>query len=116
MKNVMHMNPFFSIEDNFPMAEAGKHNLQNISEEFSCSIISIKPDRKVQKKLMRYMFENYDKPTWYVDRLIYTCPLIMALKFNIPLLVYGENASYEYGGQIMKKHTRLKIRYITASL
>ncbi len=99
MKNVMKMNPIlFSVEDNFPMTEAGKHNLQNISEEFSCNIISIKPDRNVQKKLMRYMFEKYGKPTWYVDRLIYTYPLQMALKFNTPLLVYGENVSYEYGG------------------
>ena len=99
MKNEMHMNPIlFSVEDNFPMTEAGKHNLQNISEEFGCNIISIKPDRKAQKKLMRYMFEKYGKPTWYIDRLIYTYPLIMSLKFNTPLLVYGENVSYEYGG------------------
>ena len=99
MKNVMHMNPIlFSVEDNFPMTEAGKHNLRNISEEFGCNIISIKPDIRAQKKLMRYMFENYGKPTWYIDRLIYTYPLIMSLKFRTPLLVYGENVSFEYGG------------------
>lgn len=99
MKNVMKMNPIlFSVEDNFPMTEAGKHNMKNISEEFGCNIISIKPDIRAQKKLMRYMFENYGKPTWYIDRLIYTYPLIMATRFNTPLLVYGENVSYEYGG------------------
>ena len=99
MKEVMHMNPIlFTVEDNFPMTEAGKHNLQNISEEFGCSIISMKPDIKAQKKLMRYMFERYGQPTWYVDRLIYTYPLYMAAKFHTPLLVYGENISYEYGG------------------
>ena len=100
MKNVMHMNPIlFSVEDNFPMTEAGKHNLKNISEEFGCNIISMKPDIRAQKKLMRYMFEKYGKPTWYIDRLIYTYPLIMASKFHTPLLVYGENISYEYGGE-----------------
>lgn len=99
MKNVMHMNPIlFSVEDNFPMTEAGKHNLKNISEEFGCNIISIKPDIRAQKKIMRYMFETYGKPTWFIDRLIYTYPLIMAVKFHTPLLVYGENVSYEYGG------------------
>lgn len=99
MKNVMHMNPIlFSVEDNFPMTEAGQHNIKNISEEFGCNIISIKPDIRTQKKLMRYMFENYGKPTWYIDRLIYTYPLLMAEKFNTPLLVYGENISHEYGG------------------
>lgn len=99
MKDVMKMNPvLFSVEDNFPMTEAGKHNLKNISEQFGCNIFSLKPDIKTQKKLMRYMFETYGKPTWYIDRLIYTYPLHMALKFNTPLLVYGENISYEYGG------------------
>lgn len=99
MKNVMHMNPIlFSVEDNFPMTDAGIHNLKNISEEFGCSIISLKPNIKAQKKIMRYMFEKYGKPTWYIDRLIYTYPLIMAEKYNTPLLVYGENVSYEYGG------------------
>ncbi|ALU14152.1 N-acetyl sugar amidotransferase [Eubacterium limosum] len=99
MKEVMGMNPIlFSVEDNFKMTEAGKHNLKNISETFGCNIISLKPDIKTQKKLMRKTFESYGKPTWFIDRLIYTYPLIMALKFNTPLLVYGEDVSYTYGG------------------
>lgn len=99
MKEVMGMNPIlFSVEDNFPMTEAGQHNLKNISEEFGCPIITLKPNRKLQKRIMRKTFEKYGKPTWLVDRLIYTYPLLMALKFNTPLLVYGENVSYEYGG------------------
>lgn len=99
MKEVLHMNPIlFSVEDNFPMTEAGQHNLKNISEAFGCNIISLKPDLKTQKMLMRYTFEKYGKPTWFIDRLIYTYPLHMALKFHTPLLVYGENVSYEYGG------------------
>lgn len=99
MKEVMKMNPIlFSVEDNFAMTEAGKHNIRNISEEFGCPIISLKPDIKAQKQLMRYTFEKYGKPTWFIDRLIYTFPMLMALKFNTPLLVYGENVSYEYGG------------------
>ena len=99
LKEVMHMNPIlFSVEDNFPMTAAGVHNLKNISEEFGCTIISCKPNIKVQKILMRKFFEKYGKPTWYVDRLIYTFPLHMAAKFNTPMLCYGENVSFEYGG------------------
>lgn len=99
MKNIMKMNPILvSVEDNFPMTKAGEHNIKNISEEFGCHIISLKPDIKAQKTIMKYTFEKYGKPTWYVDRLIYTFPLQMAVKFNTPLLVYGENVSLEYGG------------------
>jgi len=99
MKEILGMNPIlFSVEDNFTMTEAGINNIRNISQEFGCDIISIKPNRKLQKRIMRKTFEKYGKPTWLVDRLIYTYPLQMALKFNTPLLVYGENVSYEYGG------------------
>ncbi len=99
LKEVMGMNPIlFTVEDNFPMTDAGIHNLKNISETFGCTLISCKPNIKVQRILMRKFFEKYGKPTWYVDRLIYTFPLHMALKFNVPMLCYGENVSYEYGG------------------
>lgn len=99
MKEKMGMNPIlFSVEDNFTMTKAGAHNLRNISEAFGCNIISIKPDIRTQKILMRKTFERYGKPTWFLDRMIYTYPLSMALKFNTPLLVYGENVSFEYGG------------------
>lgn len=101
MKEVMNMHPIlFSVEDNFPMTNAGQANLKNISETFGCPIISYKPNIRAQKKLMRAMFEKYGKPTWYIDRYIYTFPLHMALKFNTMLLVYGENVSYEYGGNV----------------
>ena len=99
MKEVMHMNPLLvSVEDNFPMTSAGIHNVKNISEVFGCDIISMKPNIKAQKIIMRYTFEKYGKPTYFTDRYIYTYPLWMALKFNTPLLVYGENVSHEYGG------------------
>ena len=38
-----------------------------------------------------------------MDRLIYTFPLHMAAKFNTPMLCYGENVSFEYGGNADKE-------------
>lgn len=98
-KEILGMNPLLvTVEDNFPMTNAGLHNIKNISEAFGCDIISMKPNIKAQKLAMKYAFEKYGKPTYFVDRYIYTYPLHMAVKFNTPLLVYGENVAYEYGG------------------
>jgi len=98
-KEILGMNPLLvTVEDNFPMTNAGIHNIKNISEVFGCDIISMKPNIKAQKILMKYTFEKYGKPTYFIDRYIYTYPLHMAVKFNIPLLIYGENVAYEYGG------------------
>lgn len=99
LKEVMNMNPLLvTVEDNFKMTNAGEHNIKNISERFGCHIISLKPNLKAQKAIMRKTFELFGRPTWYIDRLIYTYPLYIADQFNIPLIIYGENISYEYGG------------------
>lgn len=99
MKEVMNMNPLLiTVEDLFTMTEAGKHNVRLMSEEYGCHMIAFKPDRKAGKIISRYMFKKYGRPLWFVDRLLYTVPLYYAAALNIPLLVYGENVSYEYGG------------------
>ncbi|HOF42837.1 MAG TPA: N-acetyl sugar amidotransferase [Candidatus Moranbacteria bacterium] len=99
IKEVMGMNPLLvSVEDNFPKTQAAAHNLMNISEVFGCDLITIRPNLKAQKIVMRKTFEKFGKPGYVIDRYIYTYPLHMALKFNTSLLVYGENVSYEYGG------------------
>jgi len=99
IKNVLGMNPLLvTVEDNFPLTNAGAHNLKNISEQFGCDLISMKPNIRAQKSIMRYTFEQYAKPTYFIDRYIYTYPIHMAVKFGIPLIFYGENVSYEYGG------------------
>lgn len=103
-KERLGMNPLLvTVEDNFPMTRAGLHNLKNISEAFGCDLISMKPNIKAQKALMKYTFEEYGKPTYFIDRYIYTYPLHMAIKFNTPLLIYGENVGYEYGGEGAKE-------------
>ncbi len=100
LKDKLGMTPLLvSVEDNFTMTEAGKHNLRNISEAFGCNIISIKPNLRAEKSLLRTCLKKWGKPTWFIDRLIYTYPVRMALAFRLPLLVYGENISYEYGGE-----------------
>ncbi len=99
MKEVMDMNPLLvTVEDNFTMTKAGKHNIKNISREFGCDIISMKPNSQIQKIIMKYTFEKYLKPTYYIDRLIYSFPIHMAINLKLPLVVYGENVNYEYGG------------------
>jgi len=99
MKEIMGMNPLLvTAEDNFPMTNAGIHNIKNISEAFGCDIVSLKPNLRAQKIVMKKTFELYGKPTYFIDRYIYTFPLHMAVKYNTPLLVYGENVNYEYGG------------------
>lgn len=98
MKEVMKMNPLLVTVDNFTWTETGRHNFKNISEAFGCDILSLSLNRKVAKKMIRKGFEKLGCPAWYWDRAVYVYPIRIAINLDIPLIVYGENISYEYGG------------------
>lgn len=85
------------VDDGFTHTKAGIHNLKNLSKEFDCDLFIYKMKGATQKKIMRYTFENYNKPLWIVDQLIYTVPIWMAIKLNVPVVVYGENVSVTRG-------------------
>lgn len=48
--------------------------------------------------MMKKAFVKLGSPMWYWDKAVYAYPIRMAIKLNIPLVVYGENIAYEYGG------------------
>jgi N-acetyl sugar amidotransferase len=98
-KEALGMHPLLiSVSDNFKQTDAGVHNAKNISERYGCDLMVFKPNIRAEKLAIRYAFEKYLKPTFLIDRYIYTYPLWMAKKLGIPLLIYGENVSCEYGG------------------
>jgi hypothetical protein len=98
MKEDMGMNPLLVNVSNFSWTSAGEINYKNMLTTFDCECLSLDLSPATAKKLFRYSFEKYGSPTWYWDRAVYTYPLWVAKKFDIPLIVYGENISYEYGG------------------
>jgi len=98
MKEDMGMNPLLVNVSNFSWTDVGKQNYNNMLEQFDCECISLDLSPATAKKMFRYSFEKYGAPTWYWDRAVYTYPLWIAKALAIPIVVYGENISYEYGG------------------
>ena len=98
MKERLGMNPLLVSIDNFSWTETGRQNARNMSGVFGCDLHLLSLSRKVARKMFRKAFEYQLIPCWYWDRAVYTYPLQVAIKFGIPLIVYGENINYEYGG------------------
>lgn len=104
LKELLGMNPLLvSVSDPFSKTRAGEHNFQNIAEAFSCDIVALHQNPSLVRKMVRIAFEEMGSPTWPIDRAIYTFPLKMAIRWKIPLVVYGENVSWEYGGVLQKE-------------
>jgi N-acetyl sugar amidotransferase len=102
-KEKLKMNPLLVSVDNLSWTQTGRHNFSNMLTTFGVDahIISLNP--QVCKKIFRKALEKLGSPTWYFDRAIYTYPLQVAIKLNIPLIVYGENTNYEYGGPLYEE-------------
>lgn len=98
MKEGMKMNPVLvNVADPFTKTEAGKHNLRNLSEAFNCDIISFNLNIDLFRRVSKIGFEELGEPLRFIEAAIYTMSYKIAIGFNIPLVVFGENPAYEYG-------------------
>lgn len=74
----------------------GVHNIENLKNH-GFEVISINPNRKLTAKLMRHDFLKYGNPIKCTEYALYASAYIIANKFNIPLIIQGENAALTLG-------------------
>ena len=99
LKEKLGMNPVLLSVGNLDWTETGRANLDNLSDAFSCDIISHLPNRNVARIMAKKSLIELGSPTWYSDALIYAYPYRMAMQLGLKFLVYGENVNYTYGGE-----------------
>jgi N-acetyl sugar amidotransferase len=76
--------------------ELGRENLENlISLGVDHIDYSINP--KVEKKFMLKALERFGSTAIPMHLALFNIPLKIAVKFDIPLVVWGENSAFEYG-------------------
>lgn len=98
MKERMGMNPLLiCVTDPFTHTAVGTHNLKNLGESFNCDTIMFNMSTDLFRRVTRIGFEELGEPLRFVEAAIYTVPFNYAVAFDIPLIVFGENAAYMYG-------------------
>lgn len=88
-------------------SETGKYNLENSLEQFGVDHIMFTPNRNIVNKLARASLQKIGDSCWHCHSGVGAFPLQVAVKFKIPLIVYGESvcessgrASYDEPHQI----------------
>lgn len=97
---VMKKNGFNPLCVNFEptySTELGKRNLANLGK-IGVDIIQARKNPGVYKKMVIEGFKRVGDDEWPNHVGIFTVPVIMAVKFNVPLIIWGENSQLEYGG------------------
>ncbi len=78
------------------ITEIGKQNIENL-KNLGFDVITIRPNPKIMKKLVRYDFLNHLNPIKVTEFSLYSSTYIIAEKFDIPLIIQGENPGLTYG-------------------
>jgi N-acetyl sugar amidotransferase len=97
MKEVCGLNPLCVCFETTNLTEVGQKNLDNISK-MGIDLIYFKKNYNVYRKMVVESFKRVGDEMWPNHIGIFTVPVIFAVKFNIPLIIWGENPQQEYGG------------------
>ena len=77
--------------------EIGQKNLDNLIN-LGVDHIDYQINPKIEAKFMLETFKKHGSTAIPMHLAIFNIPLKIALKFSIPLIIWGENSAQEYGG------------------
>jgi len=78
------------------ITEVGKHNIENL-KNLGFDVISSRSNPKITKKLVKRDFYKYLNPEKVTEFTLYSSAFVIADKFDIPLIIQGENAALTLG-------------------
>ena len=75
----------------------GQDNLDNLVR-LGVDHIDYQINPKVESKFMLRAYERFGSTAIPMHMALFSIPLTIAVRFGIPLVVWGENSAFEYGG------------------
>lgn len=110
MKEVCGLNPLCVCFETTALTELGQRNIDNISK-MGIDVIYFKKNYNAYRSMVVEGFKRVGDEMWPNHLGIFTIPIHIAVKFNIPLVIWGENPQQEYGGpvdSVQNKHLNRK--------
>jgi N-acetyl sugar amidotransferase len=105
IKEVCGLNPLCVCFETTNVTELGQKNLDNISK-MGIDLIYFKKNYNAYKTMVIEGFKRVGDEMWPNHIGIFTIPVNIAVKFKIPLIIWGENPQMEYGGPLDSLHAQ----------
>ena len=90
------LNPLCVNATTCDFSDLGRKNLDNI-KNLGVDVIEFSPNKQIRSKLNKIGLIEVGDITWPEHVGIFTIPVSIAVKFNINLIIWGENSQNEYG-------------------
>jgi len=100
VKNKLAMNPLLVTYHGNNYTDVGTRNLIRMREIFGCDHIFFTPSIRVLKAMNRLGFRIQGDMNWHAHCGIFTYPVQVAVRQNIPLIIWGEHGPTDLGGQL----------------
>jgi len=78
------------------ITEIGKHNIENLIN-LGFDVIKVRPNPQILKSMIKRDFYKYLNPVKITEYALWSSAYIIADKFNIPLIIQGENPALTLG-------------------
>jgi N-acetyl sugar amidotransferase len=76
----------------------GEENLYRMREVFDVDHIIVRPSVELLKKINRLCFRKMGDMNWHAHCGIFTVPIQVAVRYRVPLIVWGEHGFMDLGG------------------
>lgn len=98
LKNVYGMNPLLVTYNENNETDVGKRNIQRMKDVFGCDYFNFTPSVAVLKKMNRIGFRRMGDPDMQAHMGINAIPIQVAVRFDVPLIIWGEHGFMNLGG------------------
>jgi N-acetyl sugar amidotransferase len=79
------------------LVELGRKNIENLKNQ-GFDYVEFTPNPKIYRQLAKIGLTEFGDVTWPEHHGLFIVPVKVAAAFNIPLIIWGENPQFEYGG------------------
>jgi N-acetyl sugar amidotransferase len=97
MRDKYGMHPLCVTHTPCELTEVGRKNLDFLRDQ-GFDLLSISCNRKAYREMVRIGFFKLGDSCWPEHIGIFTAPIRVAVNYKIPLVIWGENSQFEYGG------------------
>jgi hypothetical protein len=86
-----------TVTDEFSHTKAGVHNIKNIAKRFNLDHIIWRCEPETFKQETLKDFTNELHPLKWIEEKIYSVPKMIAKRFGLKAVFFGENSAFQYG-------------------
>ena len=91
------MNPLCVTATTDKLSDIGRRNIENL-KNLGVDYIEVTVNPLVRRTINKLALTQIGDISWPEHVVIFTIPVRIAVQFNIPLIIWGENPQNEYGG------------------